>query len=232
LNNFVDRTMSNTVKASQLIHANTALIKPCSNLLSLGPIKFGIGTGFLSFGKFISNIISVSTKKQMVRIDAGRVVALVTNNQTLRDNPVVSYFPNVTMGQYDFVGPVVENPIPGMVDKTLPNPTGFSFLNLRPKSFHRVSMCTQLVVAIFAAKKKGTSFSPVRVDIKSLLANFADNWDRTGALFCVIIHSVRPSFQGVTTPTAVRAARGLFVDCNRLIISNLRLNYNVGLFKY
>jgi hypothetical protein len=209
LNNSVDSIMTYTVKISQFTYANAALIKPCSNLLSFGPIKFGVRTGSLSFGKFISNIIGVSTKKQMVGIDAGRVIALVANNHTFRDNPVVSYFPDVTMGQFGFTGCVRENPIPGVIYNTLPNPTGFSFLNLRPKPSHRIATCAQLVVAVFAAKKKRTSFSSVRVYIKRLLANFADNWNKAGALFCGIIHGVRPSFQGVTNPRLLEQ-RGAF----------------------
>jgi hypothetical protein len=202
--------MSNIVKSSQLTNADTALIKPCSNLLSFGSIKFGVRTGSLSFGKFISNIIGVSTKKQMGGIDTGRVIAFVANNHTFRDSSVIGYFPDVTVREFWFTTYRGKNSIPTVINKTLPNPTGFSFLNFSPKPSYRVRMCAQLIVALLAAKKKGTSFNSVRVGKKGLLANFADNFNRVGALFCGIIHSVKPSFQGVTIPPAVTSSAGAF----------------------
>lgn len=102
-----------------------------------------------AFRKSVGNVVGLSSKKQMVRPDAARIVTSVKHKQAIR------YWSN---GQFirqarcnDVFTTNVHCPVPFVVECACPKPAGSRFIHLAPKAFgDRSTRASQ--IATWAAK--------------------------------------------------------------------------------
>ncbi len=85
------------------------------------------------FRETILHIILGGSQEEMVRTNARRGVATMADEHAGRDLAVVKY-PRKAVGKHVSIASQSQTGIPAKPDTTLPEPTSFSFCDLRPKS--------------------------------------------------------------------------------------------------
>lgn len=115
-----------------------------------GMNTFGAASLLMSVG----SILHRRAQKQMLRTDTRRIVALMTNNHSIRDRAVV-HLPHNTMCTHLY--PIFfQLPVPVIITPSCPDPAIAGLVNTRPKSNMKrlVSSCCTWGTAIRAAFRK------------------------------------------------------------------------------
>jgi hypothetical protein len=182
-----------------------------SNILHQLFSKFGLGEiarlGFAPMTVLTHHIISIffgSSQKQMVGIDTRWIIAFVANKHPLW-NRAISKFPGVAMG-HNFFTATGEFPVAPLSSTSGKKPTSISLLNPRPKPLFK-GFLFGIVITSPVTITATTLFYIAKRCGKTLAAELANTVYLFG--FSGIIHSVKPSFQGVTNPRLL-VQRGAF----------------------
>jgi hypothetical protein len=93
--------------------------------------------GLSSLGHLVERVVQVRAQEQMVRPNAGRIVAVMADDQTLGDRTHRQHI-RESMG-VPLAALVLSNPISAVVNRAKPKPAALARLNLSPEVFRLVA---------------------------------------------------------------------------------------------
>jgi hypothetical protein len=170
-------------------------------------IQFGermtLALGAAAFLFAVGHVVGLGSEKQVIRIDAGRVVApwaIVEHEQSIGNRPIME-FPGPPMGSDTATILVTERSVVGGVAASSPEPARFGFPDLGEKPFDRIiprSASNDGSASDAATENAATGFAdPGRLRRKWLVADGAEDFD---AALTITRHDSPPkqvSFAGV-----------------------------------
>ena len=124
---------ANAEPMCKLANAGPALSVQASDIPNLSLAQNRDADSASTLFNHVPHVVSLSTKEQMIRSYAGRVVATVKDALSCGNRPPVMHFPRHDVGgvrlSYDFNAPVSV-----FASTADPQPTRIRFLDLRPKA--------------------------------------------------------------------------------------------------
>lgn len=154
LENRVDSVLTYAEFARQSCLASAYRQISMKNFFHLLCCEFGCTPAFAIcmslFHKHIMVVFSESPKKQVVRVHARRIIAMVTNALSIRNRAIVQ-LPREAMGGYHPMLSRLLQPTIAFNNRTSPQPTSLSLLNLCPKTLF-TAWSTSLAHACMTAK--------------------------------------------------------------------------------